>query len=103
MHEINNYTRPFMRKIENNGRCDNVFGHGIISDTHEAYIARQNGHFIEWIIEANNMSSTDDFFSIVIGISSDLMGEDGEDGTFNSANCQTCVQPKIHEKCIWMK
>eukprot|EP01084_Bolivina_argentea_P282411 483409_1 len=85
VHEINNYTRPFMSKIENNGRWDNVFGHGIISDTHEAYIARQNGHFIEWIIEVNNMPSTDDLSSIVIGISSDLMGEDGEDGAFSSA------------------
>ncbi len=89
IHEINNYTRPFMSKIENNNKWDSVFGNGIISDTHEKYISHENGQFIEWIIEMNNLTNIEES-TCIIGISSDLLGDgDGhseENEAFTSVN-----------------
>ena len=95
VHEINNYTRPFMSKIDANNKWDSVFGNGIISDTHNKYRANKNGQFIEWIIEINNMSNSNGHNksqsmlrmkqtqpqepTIIIGISSDLLGETNSD------------------------
>eukprot|EP00484_Ammonia_sp_Unknown_P029435 CAMPEP_0197034114 /NCGR_PEP_ID=MMETSP1384-20130603/12315_1 /TAXON_ID=29189 /ORGANISM="Ammonia sp." /LENGTH=819 /DNA_ID=CAMNT_0042463999 /DNA_START=39 /DNA_END=2498 /DNA_ORIENTATION=- len=81
-HEINNYTRPFMSKIESNSKWDSVFGNGIISDTHDKYRNRDNGSFIEWIIEINNMDSTlykGSQATMMMGISSDLLGDSNTD------------------------
>ena len=83
VHEINNYTRPFMSKIDNNQKWDTIFGNGIISDTHNKYISNGNGNFIEWIIEINNMDKSGKA-SIIVGISSDLMGETNIDSFTSS-------------------
>eukprot|EP01084_Bolivina_argentea_P302067 521335_1 len=88
-HEINNYTRPFMSKIDNNGKWDTVFGNGIISDTHEKYIKHENGQFIEWIIEIQNIDnirSKINKSTCIIGISSDLLGETNNDSFISVIN-----------------
>merc|ERR1712228_680181 len=80
VHEINDYTRPFMSKIENNLQWDTVFGNGIISDMDR----RENGTFIEWIIEINNMNKS--IASVIIGISADLIGESSQDSFASKTN-----------------
>merc|ERR1719206_6485 len=70
---MNEYTRPFMSKLDDNQHWDTVFGNGIISAMHSKYKEGLNGHLIEWVIEVNNCERAYSQ-SICIGLSSDLMG-----------------------------
>ena len=79
VHEINHYTRPMMSKVMGNGHWDSVYGNGIISDSHHKYQRQSNGQCIEWILEINNMDAVrkkDHAATIVIGLSSDLIGSE---------------------------
>ena len=83
---INKYTRPLICKVSSEKEWKSVFGAGIISDTHIKYKNNKNGQFIEWIIEIVNIRKYGTKSSIIIGISSDLLGESKETNFTDNIN-----------------